>query len=156
MIGVLAFCVLVLSFYKKDAATILAYQTTASLIYALHYFLLGGLSGAFISTISAIRNIAFIKYKNKIVVPIFIVACLSVTIVFYESIYSVFPFLANSCYFTFVLFNSKKYLLLGEIISGLFWIAYSIFVLSYSGMITESILMVSNTILLMRLRQKSS
>ena len=156
LIGLFAFCILVLSFYKKNVISILVYQTTANLIYFLHYFLLGGLTGAFISAISSIRNIVFIKYKNKIVIPIFIALYLIVTIVFYENIYSTFPLIANSIYLIFMVFNNKKHLLIGEIISASLWLMYSIFVLSYSGMITESILIVSNTILLMRLRSKKS
>ena len=156
LIGLLAFCILVLSFYRKNTVTILTYQTVANLTYAVHYFLLGGLTGAFISAISAIRNIVFIKYKNKIVIPIFIIIYLIVTITFYENIYSIFPLIGNSIYLSFMMFNTKKHLLIGEILSASLWLIYSIFVLSYSGVVTELILITSNIIILMRLRNKKS
>ena len=154
LIGLLAFCILVLSFYKKNTVTILTYQTVANLTYSLHYFLLGGLTGAFISAISAIRNIVFIKYKNMIIIPIFILLYLIIIIIFYENIYSMLPMIANSCYMIFMTFNAKKHLLIGEIISASLWLFYSIFVLSYSGIITESILIISNTVQLLRLKNK--
>ena len=64
LIGVLAFAVLVLSFYKKNANSIIAYQIVANFAYTVHYFLLGALSGAYISFIGIFRNIAIIKVKK--------------------------------------------------------------------------------------------
>lgn len=155
LIGLLAFCILVLSFYRKEVITILVYQITANALYFLHYFLLGALSGAFISFINIIRNAVYIKSKRKIFIPIFILLYLLVTMVFYENIYSIIPMLASSIYLICMPFNKKKYLLLGEVISASLWLTYSIFVLSYSGMITESILLVSNTYQLIRLKKTS-
>ena len=143
LIGLLAFCILVLSFYKKNTVTILIYQITSNFAYAVHYFLLGGLSGAFCSAISMIRNVIFIKTKSKIIIPVFIVFYLIVTIVFYENIYSLFPMMANSSYMICMIFNTRKHLLVGGIINSTLWLLYSIFVLSYAGIITESIVIIS-------------
>ena len=73
LIGVLAFAVLVLSFYKKNANAIIAYQIVSNFAYTVHYFLLGALSGAYISFIGIFRNIAIIRVKKhkKILVGIF-------------------------------------------------------------------------------------
>ena len=57
LIGILAFCIVVLSFYKKNINTIIAYQVVSNFAYTVHYFLLGALSGAFISAIGILRNI---------------------------------------------------------------------------------------------------
>ena len=64
LIGILGFCILVLSFYKKESKTILAYQVVANFAYTVHYFLLGALSGAFISFIGIFRNI---PKKNSLI-----------------------------------------------------------------------------------------
>ena len=50
--------------------------------------------------------------------------------------------------------NKKKYLLIGEVISATLWLIYSIFVLSYSGLVTESILIISNMYQLITLKDK--
>ena len=80
LIGVLAFAVLVLSFYKKNANAIIAYQIVSNFAYTVHYFLLGALSGAYISFIGIFRNIAIIKVKKhkKILVGIVILLYLIV------------------------------------------------------------------------------
>ncbi|MBQ9072750.1 MAG: YgjV family protein [Bacilli bacterium] len=154
LIGLLGFCILVLSFYKKETIKILTYQITSNFAYTVHYFLLGGLSGAFCSLIGIIRNIVLIKYNNKnVVIPLFISLYLLVTIVFYENIYSIFPMIANSCYLVTLTYKDKKTLLIGAIISSILWILYSIFVNSYISIVTESILIVSNIIQLVRIKK---
>ena len=154
LIGLLGFCILVLSFYKKDTVTILTYQITSNFAYTVHYFLLGGLSGAFCSLIGIIRNMVLIKSNNKkIIIPIFILLYLIVTIVFYEGIYSLFPMIANSIYLITLTYKKKKLLLVGAIISSIFWILYSIFVNSYVSICTESILLISNIVQLKRVRR---
>lgn len=148
LIGLLAFCVLVLSYYKKDSNTILTYQITSNLAYAVHYFLLGGLSGAFISFVGAIRNIIFVKVKqvNILLITIFTIIYLIITIIFYESLYSIFPMCANICYLIFISKKDKKNILIGAILNSLFWMLYSAFVYSIVGIVTESILIIFNTV----------
>lgn len=155
LIGLLGFCILVLSFYKKETSKILVYQTTSNFAYTVHYFLLGGLSGAFCSLIGIIRNILFIKSSNnKFIVPIIISLYILVTVIFYENIYSIFPMIGNSIYLTSITFKKKKSLLIGAIISSVLWVIYSIFVSSYVSVVTESILIVSNTIQLIKLSRR--
>ena len=83
LIGILGFCILVLSFYKKEPVTILIYQITSNFVYAIHYFLLGGLSGAFCSLIGMLRNLILIKINNKKIILLSIISMyLIVTIIF--------------------------------------------------------------------------
>ena len=158
LIGLLAFCILVLSFYKKDIKVNLVYQITANFIYAVHYFLLGGLSGTFISLIGILRNILLIKVKNnKIIIPILCIPLyLLITILFYEKVYSIFPMVGNALYLYFLLKNNRKSLLIGSIINSIFWILYAIFISSYVTMITESIIIISNSIQLVKSIKKSN
>ena len=148
LIGLLAFCILVLSYYKKDSNTILTYQITSNLSYAVHYFLLGGLSGAFISFVGAIRNIIFIKVKriNILLVTIFAIIYLVITITFYEYLYYIFPMFANLFYLIFISKKDKKNILIGAILNSLFWVLYSVFVYSVVGVVTEFILIIFNAI----------
>ena len=92
LIGILSFCILVLSFYKKETVTILTYQITSNFAYTVHYFLLGGISGAFCSLIGIIRNLVLIKFNNKkIIIPIFIF------LYFYQHIHPMIFSVFSSC-----------------------------------------------------------
>lgn len=157
LIGILAFCVLVLSFYKKNPRTILMYQIVANFAYTVHYFLLGALSGTFISFVGIFRNMAFLKIKKqkKLLAIIVISIYLLITIIFYENVYSLFPMIANSIYLLLMIRGSRKDLIIGGIISSVLWMTYAIFVNSYASIITEFILLVSNTVQLVKLIKKS-
>ncbi len=151
LIGILGFCIVVLSFYKKETTTILMYQITSNFVYAVHYFLLGGLSGAFCCFVGMFRNITLIKSNNKkIILPIFITIYSLITIVFYENIYSLFPMMANLSYLIGMTYKNKKILLKGALVSSSCWILYAIFVGYYVSIVTESILLTSNAIQLIR------
>ena len=155
LIGFLAFFVLVLSFYKKNTRTIIAYQIVSNFAYTVHYLLLGALSGAYISFIGIFRNIAYLKVKKhkKIFASIIISLYLLVTIVFYENVFSILPFIANSQYLLAMLKNEKKILLISALISSSMWALYAVFVSSYAAMFTETILLISNTIQLIKLKK---
>lgn len=154
LIGILGFCILVLSFYKKEPVTILIYQITSNFVYAIHYFLLGGLSGAFCSLIGMLRNLILIKINNKKIILLSIISMyLIVTIIFYEGIYSLFPMVANTLYLFALTYKNKKSILIGAIGSSILWILYSVFVNSYLTIVTESILIISNCIQLIKLKK---
>jgi hypothetical protein len=157
LIGVLAFAVLVLSFYKKKPSTIIAYQIVSNFAYTVHYFLLGALSGAYISFIGIFRNIAIIKVEKykKTLVGIVILLYLIVTLIFYEGVHSLFPLVANSAYLITMVIGTKKSLLIGGIISPVLWASYGLFVGSYASTITETILLVSNTMQLIKLLKQN-
>lgn len=157
LIGILAFCVLVLSFYRKKTSTIIAYQIVSNFAYTVHYFLLGALSGAYISFVGIFRNIAYLKVKKrKSILAITVISLyLIITIIFYDNVASLLPLIANSQYLLCMLKNDKKVLLVSALISSAIWATYAIFVSSYAAMITESILLVSNTIQLIKTNKKS-
>ena len=155
-IGILAFCVLVLSFYKRKTSTIIAYQIVSNFAYTIHYFLLGALSGAYISFVGIFRNIAYLKVKKRkkqlaiIVISLYLI----ITIIFYENLFSLLPLIANSQYLLCMLKNDKKVLLVSALASSAMWATYAIFVSSYAAMITETILLISNTLQLIMINKK--
>lgn len=155
LIGVLAFCILVLSFYRKTITEILVFQTTASFIYTVHYLLLGALTGAYVCVISIIRNIVLLKFNvNKKVLCIILFAIYAIiAYLFYEGLYSLMPMAANSIYLIYLVKDDKKKLLEGQVICSLIWALYGVFVLSYSEIITQTILVLSTLIQLRKMRK---
>lgn len=148
LIGIIAFCIVVLSFYNKNPKTIIAYQIVSNFAYTVHYFLLGALSGAFISFIGIFRNIGLIKLKSnegkKVLAMLIILCYLAITVIFYENFYSIFPMVANSNYLLMMVKGDRKSLIIGGIVSSILWLSYGVFVQSYASVITESILLISN------------
>ena len=154
-LGILAFCILVLSYTRKTPTLILLYQCVSNSIYALHYFLLGALPGALISFVGLFRNIAIMKVKKhrEIVVIVVISIYALITMIFYEGISSIFPMIANSCYLLTMVKDTRESLLIGGLISSSLWCTYSFVVGSYAGMITEFIVFVTNIIHLINIKR---
>ena len=152
LIGILAFCIFVLSYYRKTTAEILTYQVTGNAIYFIHYFLLKALSGAFLCIVDMIRDLIFIKKRKhkKIIYFIFITIYMIVTYIFYENILSLLPMFGDFVSLTVIVQNKKKNVIMGGIISSTIWLIYNFFVHSYSGVITEAILIVSNIYVMYR------
>ena len=158
LIGILAFCVMLLSFYKKKTSTIIAYQIISNLAYTIHYLLLGALSGSFISIVGVFRNILLLRIKKhkNVLAAIIIFIYLLITIIFYENYSSILPMIANSQYLISMLRGTKKSMLIGGLISSSLWFTYGVFVSSYASMLTESILLISNSIQLIKLNKNIS
>lgn len=157
-LGILAFCILLLSYTRKTPTLILTYQCVSSSIYSLHYFLLGALSGAFTTFTGIFRNIAFMKVKKHREIVVVIVICIYVliTTIFYENVHSLFPAVANSCYVIAIYKGTRKSLLIGGLISSSLWCTYACMVGSYTCMGTELIVLTTNIIHLINIKKETT
>ena len=90
--------------------------------------------------------------SEKVLAMLVILTYIAITVIFYENFYSIFPMIANSSYLLIMIKGSRKALIIGGIVSSIFWLLYAIFELSYAGMLTESIVIISNSIQLIRIK----
>lgn len=144
LIGVLAWLFLFLSFYRKNTDKILIFQVIASILYCVHYYFLDAYSGLLMCLISAIFDFAYYKsnkdkYLYVISIPLRIVA----GFFSYSRFVDILPIIA-SLLDGYILTKEKKTLLIGSVIYYMIWIIYNIYVSSYSGVITDFILVISN------------
>lgn len=150
LIAIIGFLIYLFSFYNKDFKRILIFQIGSNVFYAIHYVLLGGYSGAILSLFSILRNLLVFKDKYKNLK--FILLSLSYIVVgffTYTKFCSILPVIGMIIY-TFTLIYKPKFIKEGSMLSASFWLVYNIFVYSYAGIITETILLISNFILLLR------
>ena len=63
-IGVVAWFVLLASYYREDTDKILVFQTIATALYCVHYYLLGAYSGLFICVFEVLRD--YLYYKTNL------------------------------------------------------------------------------------------
>lgn len=144
LLGLLAWLILLISYYRKDTNRILAFQIIATLLYCVHYFLLGAYSGLFICLIEVICD--FLYYKTdkddlifKISVPFRVLG----GIISYHLFVDILPIMA-SLIDGYSLTKKKDKVVFGAIISYTLWVIYDIGVGSWSCAITDSIVVVSN------------
>jgi len=143
---------LIISNFQKTAKKILIFQTLSFLFKSIHYLLLGGLSGFWSSNISMIRNIIFSKIKrNKKLTYFFIILYFILGIITYKDLGSILPMCASIYYTIIVNTNNPKYLRKGMIINCLIWLLYNIYIISYAGITTQIVMIISTIISIKKL-----
>ena len=146
---------LIISNFGKTTKHILFMQTIAFFFKTLHYYLLGGISGFLTSLISMIRNLIFYKInESKLWTTLFILIYLIIGIITLKDIYTLLPVLATITYTIVINYNNPKYLRYGIFITSLTWLIYNIYIISYSGIIIQIVMIISNIIAIIKLDKK--
>lgn len=149
IIGILAWFMLGISYYRKDTDRILVFQIIGTVLYCVHYGLLGAFSGLFICACETLFDFGYYKTdKDKYIymasIPIRIIGGLFG----FASIVDVLPICA-SLIDGYSLTKQKKIVVIGAVISYTLWVIYDIFVMSYSGAITDGLIVLSNLSILL-------
>lgn len=148
-IGVVAWLMLGLSYYRKDTDRILVFQIIGTILYCIQYGLLGAWSGLFICASETIFDFFYYKtdkdsYIYMASIPIRIIGGL----IGFTSVVDILPITA-SLTDGYTLTKKKKIVVIGAVISYTMWVIYDIFVMSYSGAITDGMIVLSNLSILL-------
>jgi hypothetical protein len=148
LIGFIAWLLLAFSYYRKDTNHILVFQIISTILFCLHYLLLGAYSGLLICVYEVIRDYAYYKtdQDNYIFLGSIVVYAISAYVTF-TSILDLFPYLA-SLIDGFFLTKKRVIVVLGAIVTYTLWLIYDLYAKSYSGAITDGIIILSNIYIL--------
>ena len=148
LIGFVAWILLAFSYYRKDTNHILVFQIISTILFCVHYLLLGAYSGLLICVYEVIRDYSYYKTDadNYIFIGSIIVYAISAYITF-TSILDLFPYLA-SMIDGFFLTKKRVIVVLGAIVTYTLWLIYDLYAKSYSGAITDGIIIISNLYIL--------
>ena len=149
IIGIVAWLLLILSYYRKDTNQILVFQIVGTVLYCLHYGLLGAWSGLFICAFETIFDFGYYKtdkdeYIYMASIPIRIIGGLFG----FQSFIDILPITA-SLTDGYTLTKKKKVVVFGAVISYTMWVIYDVFVGSYSGALTDGMIVLSNLSILL-------
>ncbi len=153
-LGSIALVFSLLVFQVNSRRRMLALHSGSSLFYAVHFFLLGGYSGAVVNFINALRNYSFYKIKPKKhhwLPPIFFIALYSFFVfVTWKDIYSILP-LVGAFFGTLAFWQKNPRLIrIFSLLVAPPWFIYALLVGSVPMMISESIMFLSDLIGLIR------
>lgn len=149
IIGFIAWILLGLSYYRKDTDRILAFQVIANILFCLHYLLLSAYSGLLICVFELVRDYLYYKTdKDNYIFIISIIVYIISSILTYTALLDVFPYVASTLD-GFFLTKKKKMVVFGAIITYILWLIYDIYVVSWSGAITDGIIIISNLSILL-------
>ncbi len=153
-IGFLAGTILILSYFRKSTNQVLSFHIISNILDFIHYLLLGGISGALVYLLEGTRD--FLYYKTDKDKYIFIVsAIIYISIAFFEvRIWIDFLPIFASLVDGYTLTLEKKYVTIGACISYTAWVIYNIHVGSIAGLVIDSIIAISNMIILITMLNK--
>ena len=149
LIGIIAWLLILLSYYRKNTNRILVFQIISTVLWCLHYFLLGAYSGLFICIFEVIRDSLYYKTDEDdmifiVSIPIYILY----GILSYSGLIELLP-IFSSTIDGFTLTKKKKIVVFGAVVSYTIWVIYDIAVKSYSGAFTDGLVVISNLSILL-------
>ena len=143
-IGALGFILLDLSYFKKEKRQILVMQIFSYILFAIHFYLLNGITGVICNLIGLFALLTiymFEKYKikNKIFCTIFFIGLLlAVNIMTFQNIYSIFPMVASVIVIISFLKNNENNIRGIGVLSATCWLIYAIVYKSYISIFFEA------------------
>lgn len=150
LIGLLAVSISLSIYQTNNRSTMLKLAMLAALIYAIHFFLLGAITGAAMSLISGGRNFVFYRFitgkKNPIVLVVFISLSVGATYLTWQGPVSLLA-LGGSIAATFAFWHTKpKHIRRWAVLAPPLWFTYDAISGSFPGMLIQVITLGSNLI----------
>jgi len=142
--GIIAWFLLAISYYRENTKRILYVQLLAILFYCLNYLFLGAFTGIIVIIIELIRDYAY--YKTDKDNYVFLASIPLYMILAYFSrndLIELIP-IAASLFEGFTLTKKKYIVVPGALLVYTLWIVYDMAVMSYTGAVTDAIIVGSN------------
>lgn len=149
ILGLGAMISLFLIYQQKSRKNTLICKLSADVFWILHYFTLGAISGMIPNFVGIFRELIFINRKTKkwadtpIWVVIFIAVNFSLGIISYDEWYDNIPIIASTFVTVSLWIDNPRLMKFISVPVSIAFFVYDLFVLSYVGMINESIAIVS-------------
>lgn len=148
--GIIAWLLMVVSYYRKNTNKILFVQLLAIICYCLNYLFLGAFTGIFVIIFELIRD--YLYYKSDKDTLVFLCSIPFYLILAYfakDNLIELIPIIASILEgFTFT--RRKNVVVAGALLVYTLWIVYDLQVLSYTGAITDAIIVLSNAFILIK------
>jgi len=152
VIGVIAYAILAFSYFKKEKKEIIFIQIFSTIAFAIHYYLLSGITGTICNLITL--GIVIIIYffekkegkKKNILVFSTIPLLILISLFTYENIYSIFPIIASTVILISFVLSNENTIRISGIISALCWLIYAAMYKSYAGVFFEGFSMITTFI----------
>lgn len=162
VIGAIGYAILSLSYFKKERKQILFLQIIAYLIFAVHYYLLSGITGAICNVLGLIALLVIYLLENhkgkirNLVTLLIIIVIIAVNIAMFQNIYSIFPLISSVVVIISFLSNNENDIRKIGIVAAVCWLIYAIVYKSYVATAFEIFTLISTIIAFIKNRNKKS
>lgn len=148
LIGFIGVCISLFIFQVNKRDSMLKLQMGAAAVYALHFFLLGAITGSSLSIAGGIRNYLFYKQKKRswLLPAAFIIVFSVVGILTWQGPISLLPVMAMISGTLAFWQKNPKHIRLIALIASPLWLIYNILSGSYPGILAEIVMLLSNVV----------
>lgn len=158
-IGIIGMVLCLLCYHGKTHKSLLAIKLAADIIWAVHYFMIGGYSGFALNVLCTARETVYMVDKNDkrrvLWLCLFVLANWSVQFFTWKGLTSLFPaIVATIGSYSFWQKNVTVTRVLALVIAALMF-TYDLFVMSYAGLLSEALTFVSALAALAMARKKT-
>ena len=158
LVGLAGMILLAMCFQANNKKKTLIIKFSADITWGVHYLLLGGISGVILNVIGALRETVFYFDKNekrmKIWLMVFVTINWVAGILTMRELYNLLPTVCSAVStYSFWQQNLKITRILA-LFNAVIMFTYDIFLLSYAGMVNETITVISVCIALYRYGKK--
>ncbi len=161
LIAIIALVAFAGSFQARTRRSILLWQIISIFFWVVHYFLLGALAGALLIFANGIITIVFVYTESRRwlrsvwTLGISLLLVLGVGVYSWNGYSSVWSLLGVASIIFAKWQINPKHIKLISIIASVFWIVYDVFVGSWGGIVTESVIISSIIVSLIRVSPMS-
>ena len=148
--SILAWMFLIISYWKNKDDKILYLQILSCIFFVLNYLFLGAYTGLFVVFFEIVRDYLYIKFDDDKKTFMYTLPIYALIGIFsYDGFWSLFSIFASLNDGYALIFKQKKVVFLG-IVTYVLWLIYDIRYFSLPNVLLESILIISNLIILLR------
>lgn len=148
-----------ISFQMRTQKQLLVVQTATTIAFCIHYYLIGATSGLMLNLLGIVRNLAY-YHKDKPIFsgwkcPVFFAIVMgAVGLMSWQAYYSIFIVLGLVINTVCLSFVNPQNIRKSILVSSPLVLLYDVFVMSFGGVIYESVVIVSSIIGIVRYRRQ--
>lgn len=155
IVGYIALILAIISFQQNEPKRMAFFQLLANSMFVIHFAMIGAITGAVINLLSAIRSLVYSRRDKKWADHVawtyaFVLAFVLTTIFFWEGAKSLLPMFGAICYTVSFRMKTAKLVRLVSLPSSPCWMIYNAINHSYAGILTETYVIVSIIIGMLR------
>lgn len=153
--GYVAFVVGILAFLQKSDRRLKVLNATESLVYAVHFVLLGNLPASASSLVSGFRSFLALKTRSPRVALVMLVIGVALGVHLARDVFGWFPIVASCIATVAVFFLHGVPMRLCFLTSTILWLVNNIISGSIGGTLLEAVIAVVNISTILRMRKEA-
>ncbi len=155
-IGIIGFALSVYLMTVKSDDKLINLNTVANFTFAIHFFLLGGISASLVSLFACTRNILSHNFNVKHIKLFFLIClmcCFIGSIIYYQDITHSLPILGILIISIGMLYVKGAQLSCILILGSCVWLIYNLSINSYAGIVTHIFMILASFVRIYKLKK---